>query len=124
MLVDCLSSPDLLICLNAVLALEKLAATRANKERILKAGVAEILVRIEDRLCTAEGAAAAAPRPPEGEALTEMGVADELLRAQVGFCAMWALDNVLPAPGRQFTVEVCVSLFVFALRFESGFTRQ
>ena len=29
----------------------------------------------------------------------------ELINAQVGFCSMWLLDNVLPHPDRVFTVD-------------------
>eukprot|EP00041_Stephanoeca_diplocostata_P021659 m.507657 g.507657 ORF g.507657 m.507657 type:complete len:651 (+) comp21881_c0_seq11:231-2183(+) len=86
--------------LHALLAIEMFAQTGANKEKLLERGIAEKLSRIEEAFCSLKGASAWKASDGYRKSLGK-----ELLRAQVGFCAMWALDNVFPCEGRKYAVE-------------------
>eukprot|EP00038_Savillea_parva_P017468 m.20421 g.20421 ORF g.20421 m.20421 type:complete len:748 (-) comp3789_c0_seq1:1612-3855(-) len=94
-LLEYVPGPNSALALSAILALEKLAQTRRNKERALEAGVASMLHDLEKNHFPVEPAAASG----------STDYYNEIWRAQVGFCAMWALDNVFPAEGRQFTMD-------------------
>jgi len=91
------ASKNPLIQLHAAVTLEKFAKTGANKQMLMRLNADQILVKIEDALCSSDGA---------GTRKQNKGtIVDEYRRCQTGFCVMWALDNVFPCDGRKYSVE-------------------
>eukprot|EP00039_Didymoeca_costata_P003743 m.69417 g.69417 ORF g.69417 m.69417 type:complete len:723 (+) comp12056_c0_seq1:192-2360(+) len=84
------------VTLFALIALEKFAATRANKEKMLASEVIDVLVKIEEKYCCKSNM-----QSRTGPST----VSSELRRAEIGFVVMWMLDNVLPCSGRPYTIE-------------------
>lgn len=86
------------VTLHAILALEKFAQTGTIKSRLLDAGLADQLSRLEETYCYSV-------RKVTTSRLSHSMLNRELRRAEVGFAATWALDNVFPCEGRVYTHE-------------------
>eukprot|EP00045_Choanoeca_perplexa_P012130 m.131087 g.131087 ORF g.131087 m.131087 type:complete len:638 (-) comp15899_c0_seq1:702-2615(-) len=81
----------------AVIACAQFAATKATQLQLVEAGVPQVFLKLEERYSRTTATPQATRQASYSQRLQVA-----LLRAQVGFSAMWALDNALPLPDRKF----------------------
>eukprot|EP00049_Salpingoeca_infusionum_P016855 m.350287 g.350287 ORF g.350287 m.350287 type:complete len:563 (+) comp16158_c0_seq2:105-1793(+) len=102
-----IDEPQLLLAV--LIAIEHCAMTRQVKAKLMQRNIMDKLARLESRFCklAQDGQH---QQPSLGvcdvlESTSRTRYKRELLHVQIGFQAMYILDNVLPLEGRTFTVD-------------------
>lgn len=94
--------------------MEKFAQTGANKKRLVAMGAPTVIYALEKRYCSrgrsGRSSEALATTPRAGGSVNralarQSALSRGLCKVEVGFCAMWALDNMFPCEGRAFAME-------------------